>query len=304
MHPESDNGFKCRDIAFVHKMIFILESYNIDGQSFNLLYKVAGDQLICMNEIASSSPRFNFTMKASKKYLALVGGDDGVRALHSIDIMHLMETNKLVNKKLKLSVDRVKPAVTFDTETDSRVIVFGGWLEPTFKTFIYTAEIIEVITGDSLRLIGFNTPFTQMPDRFSSVETFFQTMQSPLVVLHTTRRSGNVFGNMSDNSSEVTVDVLSASNQGQTAKAYSGSASSRKYWMPKMFGTPTFQQNQLQFVAINTDKVVKEAYCRINFKIGLRCNLTSNGSTLIEEPETEADLVLTNAQHFNRHQLK
>lgn len=303
MHPGYENGFKCRDIAYVHKMIFILESYLLDGQSFNLLYKVAGDQLTSADEIVSSSSRFDFTMKASKKYLALVGGDDGVSALNSIDIKHLMETNKLVNQKLKLNMARVKPAVTFDTETDSRVIVVGGWLDLTFKTFAYNAEIIDVITGDTLRLIDFNTSFTQIPDRFSSVETFFLTMQSPLVVVHTTRRSGNVFGNMSDNSSEVTVEVLSASNQGQTVKAYSGSASCRKHWMPKMFGTPTFQQNQLQFVAINTDKVVKEAYCRINFKIGLRCNVTSNYSILTEEPETDADLVRANAQHFNRHQL-
>ena len=118
-------------------------------------------------EIVLQRARSNFTMKASKEYLAIVGGDDGNCALPHIEIRHLMKINEPVfgsQVKACLKVPRVKPAVTFDKSDDSTMIVAGGWLDgPNCRDFAYSAECIDTTTGQTLRLIDFNKTFTRVP---------------------------------------------------------------------------------------------------------------------------------------------
>ena len=46
-------------------------------------------------ELVLEEARSNFTMKASKEYLAIVGGDNGNYALPHIELRHLMKINEM-----------------------------------------------------------------------------------------------------------------------------------------------------------------------------------------------------------------
>lgn len=147
--------------------------------SLSLLYKVSGDKVISANELVQKTPRANFTMKASKEYLAIVGGDDGARALPHIDIVHLMQTDVLVQgtkTEHSLRVPRVKPSVAFDKDASNSLIVVGGWLDPRCRDFAFSAESIDVATGQTLRRMDFTRAFSKVPDaRGSAVDVFFQS---------------------------------------------------------------------------------------------------------------------------------
>ena len=162
--------FKHRRISFVHKMVLMLEAYDVEGQDLHLLYKVSGDQVISGQELTWITPGLeNFTMEASKECLAIVGGDDGIQASRQIRLAHLMDLEVPMRQRqgsaeLSLAVPRTKPTVAFDKDSNHRMIVVGGWTGPHTNTFLYSAEIIDVKEGIRCRLLDFNKQFSQALD--------------------------------------------------------------------------------------------------------------------------------------------
>ena len=144
-NPEA---FKSRHIAFIHKMILIMEHYSVDEQHCNILYKVSGDKLITGEEMTWASPDLeNFTMQASEEYLVIVGGDYGMQVSDRVDVSHIMDLGTLTNKPkqgLRLQVPRSRPSVTFNLKVGHELIVVGGWTDPNSRHFANSAEFIDI----------------------------------------------------------------------------------------------------------------------------------------------------------------